>query len=295
MLFIQARTILLWCASLFALCASALESTNPVTIPITLNRGRVIFTGRINDSKPLRFLLDTGCTIPTLHPNLVDELGLQPSGRLTINGIAGDERAPTYRGVVIDLGLASYSPSRVASIPSERSERRRRDGVVGSGFLRRFVASIDPQTKTMTLHASSNFVYTGQGEVLPFRFKSEIPILKASLVLPDQTVIEGEFELDTGCDSGLCLGESFVQKHKLLDHVKTKSDEKFGVGGSIRTESGTIPALRLAGLTVREPQTDFFVGGSPVDEPLAGHIGMGVLRKYRVIFDYPRRQLILEE
>jgi hypothetical protein len=31
-----------------------------------------------------------------------------------------------------------------------------------------------------------------------------------------------------------------------------------------------------------------------VDEPLAGHIGMGALHRYKVIFDYSRKQIILD-
>jgi hypothetical protein len=31
-----------------------------------------------------------------------------------------------------------------------------------------------------------------------------------------------------------------------------------------------------------------------VSDPFAGHIGMGVLREFKVIFDFSRKQLILE-
>ena len=47
-------------------------------------------------------------------------------------------------------------------------------------------------------------------------------------------------------------------------------------------------------MEITKPQTDFFQTGSPVDEPLAGHIGMGALHHYKVILDYSRKQLILE-
>ena len=166
--------------------------------------------------------------------------------------------------------------------------------MLGSGFLRRFVVEIDPTAKQIRLYSPTNFSYSGKGEVLPFRFKAEIPVVKAGIILADQPPIEGEFEIDTGCDSGLCLGSEFVQRNKLLEQVKTRSDEKFGIGGSVETKSGTLPLLRLGNLEVRNSQTDFFMKGSPVDDPLAGHIGMGILHQYKVIFDYSRKQLIIE-
>jgi hypothetical protein len=273
----------------------AAETANLVEMKVKLHHGRVILPARVNQStQALSFLLDTACTICTLHPDLMDELGLPPSGHVRINGIAGEERAPTYKGVVFKMGEVSYSPFRVASVPSERSESRRRDGVLGSGFFRRFVVEIDAKAKSVRLYSPTNFTYTGPGETLSFSFRDEIPVVKAAICLPDKSWVEGDFEIDTGCDSGLCLGETFVKRHKFLDEAEVKSSEKFGVGGSVETKSGSVPVFRLGKLETAKPQTDFFVHGSPVDEPLAGHIGMGVLRQFKTIFDYSRKRVILE-
>jgi hypothetical protein len=271
------------------------QTNDPITIPAKLNHGRIILTAHIADSKPLTFLLDSACTIPTLHPQLVDDLNLKPSGRVRINGIAGEERAPTYTGVVFDLGGATYSPRRVASVPSERNERRRRDGVLDAGFFRRFVIELNPESSSLRLSAPTNFDYTGKGTIVPFRFREEIPVVKGALITGDNEPIEAEFEIDTGCDSGLCLGENFINTHHLLEKIESRSSEKFGVGGSVETRIGHVPALRIGQLEIKNVQTDFFLKGSPVDDPLAGHIGMGVLGKRKVIFDYTRKRLIIEE
>jgi len=266
----------------------------PVTLPIKLSHNRVILPGKINDL-PLNFLIDSGCSIPTVHPDIIDQLKLTSSGSVRINGIAGEERAPTYRGVVVDLGPVDYRPRSVASVPSEREQsRRRRDGVLGYGFFRRFTVEFDTRAQTIKLHSPTNFTYTGRGEIIPFRIRDEIPVVEASIILPDKEPIKSEYEVDTGCDSGLCLGAKFVDQNKLLETIEHRSSEKFGIGGSVETKSGTIPILRLGKLDVQKPQTDFFREGSPVDEPMAGHIGMGLLHRYKVILDYQRKQLILE-
>jgi hypothetical protein len=280
-----------WAAPSFA------QQTNPppFTIKARLAHNRFVIPAKINDT-PLNFLVDSACTIPTLHPEVVQQLKLEATGGVRIAGIAGEERAPTYRGVVIDMGEAKYSPRRIASIPSERSEsRRRRDGVIGSGFFRQFVVEMDPRAREIRLHSPTNFTYAGRGEVIPFRFRrgDEIPIVEASIVISNQP-IKAEFEIDTGCDSGLCLGAKFVNENKLLDAVQSRSSEKFGIGGSVETKSGAVPILRLGKLDVEKPQSDFFREGSPVDEPMAGHVGAGVFHRYKVILDYARKQIILE-
>src|SRR5437588_11796349 len=100
----------------------AADEQQPISVPVRLSHGRIVLTARIADSGPLTFLLDSATTIATLHPELIDELKLTPSGHVRINGIAGEERSPTYSGVAFDLGGATYSPRRVASIPVGRNE-----------------------------------------------------------------------------------------------------------------------------------------------------------------------------
>jgi hypothetical protein len=144
------------------------------------------------------------------------------------------------------------------------------------------------------LHDPQKFEYTGKGEVVPFRLREEIPVIEASIELKDAPPLKAEFELDTGCDSGICFGEHFVRDHSLVKKLKVKESEKFGIGGSVETVDVRIPVLRLGGKEFKNAQGDLFLDGSPVDEPLAGHIGMGVLSRGVVIFDYARKRVILE-
>jgi hypothetical protein len=272
-----------------------MHAADPLQVEARFTQGRVTVAAKLNDAGPFWFLLDSACTIATVHPDLVDELALQQRGFVRIHGIAGVERAPTYPNVTFDFTGARHQPRRIAAIPSEREDsRRRRDGVIGSSLFNQFVVEIDGPGKTLKLHSATNFSYSGEGQIVPFRFQAEIPVLKAAIFYPGKDPIESEFELDTGCDSGLCLGSHFVSAHKLLDGAQTRADEKFGVGGSTETRNGTVPALRLGNFEIKDAQTDFFLAGSPVDEPLAGHLGMGILKRYRVIVDYPRKRLIIE-
>jgi hypothetical protein len=275
------------------LFSSAAESL-VASVPIKLQRGRIILTAKLNEKGPYTFLLDSACTVPTLHPTLVDELALEASGRVRIQGIAGLERAPTYRNVIFDFGDAQYKPRRVAAIPSEREHSRRRDGVIGSGFLETFVVEFRPQEKILKLHAPSTFQYEGKGESIPIRMREEIPVIEAALDLPNGSTLKGDFEVDTGCDSGVCLGEHFVRAHNLVENLAGKKSEKYGIGGKVDTSDARIPVFRIGSREFKNSQADLFLDGSPVDAPLAGHIGMGLLGHTAIIFDYTRKRIILE-
>ena len=254
-----------------------------------------MISATVNGSKPLSFLLDTGYGITTIHPDLVEPLGLKRASQITIRGIAGEEKAPTFSGVIFDFGSATYSPRRVASLPSDAQGRRRRDGILGAGFFRRFTVEIDSEKRKLLLHQPDSFRYEGNGEIIPIEFEADTPIIEATILSPAGVAVRGRFEIDTGCDDALCLGREFVETHRLADDEKTSSGIKRGVGGSARINDGSVPELRLGQFTIKKPATSFFADGSPAGDGLAGHIGIDALRHYKVIFDYARKRMILEQ
>jgi hypothetical protein len=107
--------------------------------------------------------------------------------------------------------------------------------------------------------------------------------------------VKGEFEMDTGCNSALCLGHDFVEAHKLIERSGQTSDGTLhGVGGSTSIREGYVPQFQMGRFKIDKLAANFFQEGSPADRGLAGHIGFEALRRFKVIFDYSRRQMILE-
>ena len=245
---------------------------------------------------PLSLMLDTGYGITMIHPQFAEKLNLRRVGKITIVGIAGEEEADTYRGLVLKFGEFAYAPRRVAALPSESNRSRRRDGVLGSGFFRQFVVELDPAKSTVTLHEPREFEYSPKGTIIPLSFRRDTPIIDGVIGLTATQTVNGRFEIDSGCDGGLCLGQSFVEAHGLLAIAQGNQQSlRSGVGGRARTVEGKLRFLELGGLRVVNPQAQFFTQGSPADRDMAGHVGWDVLRQFRVIFDYSRRRLILEK
>lgn len=269
---------------------------NRVSLPFEFVSGRILVPIRVNGSDPLSLMLDTGYSINMLSGEVADKLGLKRAGQITMVGIAGEEKADLFEGATYDLPGATYSPRRVAALPAGYQRRwRKRDGILGAGFFRRFVVEIDPATKKVLLHEPDTFRYSGGGEVIPFKFNGSTPVVDGAIIVPDRDPILGRFEIDTGCDGGLCLGSDFVEANNLLEATGgTRSGQRTGVGGDTSTKIGRVPRFRVGGLVVEKPLANFFLEGSPVDAGYAGHIGMDVFRRFKVIIDYSRQRLILE-
>ena len=268
-----------------------------VTIPFQSSHGRVLVSGRLNDSGPLRFLLDTGYSMTMLNGELAHSLNLRRAGQVTIAGIAGDEQADVFEGARFDFSGVAFTPRRIAAFPPRNSRRPRgRDGILGSGFFKTFVVEIDPQAKTLRLHEPKSYTYAGKGEIIPLQFKTTTPFIEARINVPGRQPAVGRFEIDTGCDGGLCLGSDFVAAHQLEKSAgETEGSVRSGVGGGTRTRIGRVPQLQLGRLTIDQPLANFFQDGSPVSESFAGHIGMDVLRHFKVVFDYSRQRMMLEK
>lgn len=294
---------LFWIAVATSLCCAAIPvpaqsntAAKPVEVPIEIVRGTLFVNGQINESKPLRFKVDTGFGITTIHPQVAEELGLERAGRMTIVGIAGDEEAATYNGAKFKFGDATYSPRRVAALPSEARRRgNRRDGILGAGFFRRFVVEIDSAAKVMRLYEPRDFAYSGAGEIIPLEFKADTPIIDAAIVPKDTEAISGKFEIDTGCDDFICLGHDFVS----ANHLDAKTDSpkqgaRSGVGGAADIHRTHFAKLQMGKQTVNEPSANLFLEGSPAGRGQAGHIGWPALDRFKVIFDYSRKRMILE-
>src|SRR6266404_7302051 len=199
------------CAASLPVLAETNTLPASVEIPLMMRQGVLMVEAKVNGSKPLAFKLDTGFGVTTIHPDLIESLRLERTGHTTILGIAGEEQADTYGGAVFDFDGMTYSPRRLAVLPSEGRRRgRRRDGILGTGFFRRFVVELDVRNQRMRLYEPERFSYTGKGEVLPLEFKKTTPIIEAAIVPEGRGALPGKFEIDTGCDGGVCVAHEFV-------------------------------------------------------------------------------------
>lgn len=284
----------LGCAATFN--GQAAENAPLARLPFELRRGHVMVPATIQGTNKLSLLLDTGYGMTMLHPEVVNTAKLSATGRnLTIVGIAGEEPARSFEGPLFDFAGITWQPRRIAALSSDGNSRsRRRDGVLGAGFFRRFVVRIDPKLKTIELLEPASFNYAGKGDVLPLNFKSSTPSINAAVQLNATNETTAAFEIDTGCDGALCIGRHFTVEHN-LDGGPHTPGARVGVGGSQRIKESRLVRIKLGRFAIENPEANLFIEGSPVDPPLAGHIGWELLKNFRVIFDYSRKRMILEQ
>jgi hypothetical protein len=171
------------------------------------------------------------------------------------------------------------------------------DGILGDSLLRQVAFEIDFPRRCVSFYDGHSFRYKGTGKVLPLSFEQGLPYVTARVVFPGGRSISGRFVIDTGSNASLILSPELVERENLREAMgKTLKVQGHGVGGGVELAMGRIERFELGGFTFANPITLFQgAGAGRVSAPgTVGNIGCGLLSRFKVTFDYPRRRMILE-
>jgi len=109
--------------------------------------------------------------------------------------------------------------------------------------------------------------------------------------------IDAPFIVDTGNSGGLLLYAPFVNSHPgLAPDTGIGANSYVGVGGTDRTYGTQLAAFGLGSTTLSAQSADVIVAknGAFADRVDAGNVGLGLLRKFVVTFDFANHALYLD-
>jgi hypothetical protein len=223
------------------------------------------------------------------------------------------------RAKAIGLGVQGESKTVVISFPGVRLRNQAFsiqplgfwiydghavDGMLGYDFISRFVVQIDYANRTINLFGPQGYKYPGSGEVIPLIMLEDdsggkVPLVRARIMQLGRDPIEGKFIADTGVRGALSFNSPFVEANKLLPSTQKTIQAPLGGGSMVRESKqpvGRVPHLRLGSFTFKNPVAIFFLDkkGVLASPEFDGVIGGEILRRFKVVFDYSRQQMILE-
>jgi hypothetical protein len=279
---------------------------NLLTIPADVTfYGGIFLRARVNNSQPMWFALDSGASSPfLLDTRRARELGLKLHGRVSRGGGAGPavyEVAKTS-GLTIRLGglKSEGQTADVISLDSiEAQVGRPLDGIVGLDLFLRYVVEIDYFGNEIRLHDPKTYTYSRAGESIPLMLRDGHFFVPAKVEMPGRPPLEGQFLVDTGgVMVTAVLTTPFSQSNNLLaSNQKTILDKSLsGLGGETRLLISRATSFTLGNLSIREPlvYVSQDTGGALASSDYEGLIGSEILRRFKVVFDYSHRRLILE-
>jgi hypothetical protein len=202
----------------------------------------------------------------------------------------------------VRVGTAALWNARVASVDFHDVQTKVGhdvQGALGYEVFERYVVAIDYQSKTITLYEPAEFHYTGSGAVFPITIERRLPVIEASVVTRTRGTIPARFHLDLGSAAyALRLSSGFVTRNGIANDTTTVAGIfGTGVGGTLEGQLLRIPQLRIGKLEINRPSTALSSakdGAFGMNAATDGTIGVPVMRRSRLILDYPHSRAILE-
>jgi len=262
-------------------------------IPFELFGNVILLKVRVNGSEPLSFILDTGSDATLLNSDQAGRLGL------TLKKLIGANASPDIRAAKVSLSLSDLDLGdqtilvRVSASPPPAHSGANLHGVLGYNFFNQFVVEIDYVAKVLTLYKPKTYQYTGAGEILPIILEFGLPFVRASVITSGTETSERVLFIDSGSQmTANYETEQFPAKTiepdivDLVNGITTKTKATFGRAKSLQLGRFVIenPVVGLA--------RSYHIPGLPGS--MKGLLGGGTLRRFKVIFDYAQRRMILE-
>src|SRR5215468_2699974 len=273
------------------------------TIPFELITRHIALKVRVNNSRPLTFIFDTGDQFAIINLERAKELGLNLSGSLSVSGAGAERAVGAYvkEASFTIPALPGFSQPVNLALPLNNLSARLGqdfDGIIGSDFIKHFVVEVDYQAHVLKLHNQTKFVYSGPGQTVPIQLVNGHPILNTEVTPAGGEPIRGKFVLDLGAGLALALYSPFVTQHQLLGpNARTvPAPAGAGAGGETRGRLGRVSELQIGKYKIAEPITLFSQdkAGAFASSSLAGNIGARIASKFRLFLDYGRNQIIFE-
>jgi hypothetical protein len=238
------------------------------------------------------FLIDSGSGNVLLDSRVAKEAGLAETGALEVRGATRSGGMHLAELPRMTIGAAALEGLIVSTLDlGTGAGRMRIDGILGYPFFASSLVQLDFAHHLMRFGPPGSFVPSG--DRIELDTDREIP----EAIFRVNGTISAPFIIDTGNSGQLLLYAPFIEAHpRLAPIVGSTTSSYVGVGGSDRTYSTRLDTFRMGSTTLPAQYADVIVAknGAFADRVDAGNVGLGILRKFTVTFDFANHALYLD-
>ena len=278
-----------------------LSGSSQVEIPFEIFRGDIRMEGKIA-GRSVRLMLDNGYLWDPLlifgSPR-IDSLNLDYDGEAEVRG-SGDGspvESRTASGISVTFPGIEFTGQTAIVTPESSGLTRMWEGTEGqvsATFLKHFVVSIDFDKGIITLTEPAAFEYGGEGVEVPLKHLRDgswgIP---GTIETRDGRRVSLDLMLDLGYNDQIQIMTGGLHGFGIPEKAIEVS-LGFGVQGETRGHMGRLVGIEIGGYVI----DDVLAGFVPSPDSSSAHdeamIGLGLLSRFNIIFDYPGHRMFLE-
>lgn len=254
----------------------------------------------------LNFLVDTGVGHTLIFDNhKAQQLGFNQDHPYLLRGLGDQPALKAYQVKINRLNIANFHIENITALVLPESEfilskriGAHIDGIIGHDLFEHFPVLIHYPRKYIEINPVKKQERWKEKKAacLPLHFYKRKPYVELTIPQLDETIIKGNFLIDTGLSDALWLFSKDLDFKKTLpvfeDFLGT------GINGDVYGERGKIPSLVLGEtflnqIKVAYPAVKTF-DSLALERNRLGSIGAELLSRFKVLIDYPNKQLMLK-
>ena len=267
------------------------------TIPFkTFTGGVVVINAKIdNQARTLNFILDTGSGGISLDSTTCAELkiSLRQSDTM-VSGIAGSKKVAFAfnRKLIINklvTDSVSFYVNDYSLLGSVYGERI--DGIIGYGFLSRYIVDINYDSARIKIFSPGKFRYAKSGTLLKPYFRKLIAL---PLTVRDKEKVVSNFYMDTGAGLCILLTEQFLKDNNIiLKRRRPVSTQVQGLGGKKIMRLTVVKSVKVGPYSFRNVPANLYDDEANVTSYpyTSGLLGNDLMRRFNVTLNYPEQEV----
>ncbi len=272
-----------------------------VTIPFKMVRDMIIIKLNINNKGPFNFILDTGVGLMLItDPKLVDSIDIQNKRTLKISGLGEGDDYDAYITSALQITISSLKSYDVGAAILKKDHFGLSNyagmhihGLLGYEFFSNLAVKINFADSTLTVSHPKNIKIFRKGVKIPISIEDRKPYVNAKVIFPNGTKTNDKLVLDLGAGHPVSL-ENIIKNHGLPEKF-IAANLGIGLTGPIDGFLSRVNEVDIGKFKIKNVITSF-----PSDDEKGqqikrdGNLGMGILKRFQVILDYPDSVLYLK-
>ncbi len=267
---------------------------NLIVVPVKIN------------GQPFNFLLDSGVQKTILFNNdLISVLKLKNKTTVNLRGFSdsGPIKAYKVQADIFELDKLKSFNHDILLLAEENLKFSQRmgfqiDGILGSSLFKDFKITVNYITQRLRIEPSSlepEIEDCKRCITLPIIFRNSKPLVEATIVQNNDKPITGFFLIDSGSSDALWLFDHNINVEKPDSKFLFSDFLGTGINGDIFGDRGKVKKIQLGDFSLDQVKVAFpdSIGYSKVTVSgnRVGSIGGELLSRFKIVFDYPNRQI----
>ena len=275
-----------------------------VNIPFVLERNLLIIKLKINQKGPFNFILDTGVGLMIItDPKLADSISIPNKRTLKIPGLGEGEDSEAYVTSTLDVaipGLVSYDVaaailkkdvfnlSGYAGMPIH--------GLLGYEFFNNLAVKISFQDSIITVCRPKDLKPFRKASKIPMQIEDRKAYINAHVIMPGIAPIKTKLVVDLGAGHPVSI-ERYIKTYGLPQKFISSANLGIGLNGPINGFISRLDEFDLGKFRIKRVLASFPDDGNNqtnLSVMRDGNLGVGILKRFSVIFDYPDSVMYLK-